>query len=305
MSSTMFDNNNQSAQKQPQQNTQVQQRPALVNDKTIDLVLDRINTFKATGDIKFPPDYSPENAVRAAWIIIKETKDRSGNLAINSCTKESICDAMLKMVVWGLSPLKKQCDFIVYGNKLSCDPEYTGNIALAKRYGGLKSIKANVILEGDDFQFEINETGRRKLVKHIQNLDSLGDMKIKGAYAVYELNDGTMDMEVMNMRQIQAAWNQGATKGSSPAHKNFPDQMSIKTVINRACKLLIRSSDDSVLYSDETDDLKDDAVMASTKQTIRENANKQEISMNDEPIQEAEEVKDDPKQQTSTEENPI
>jgi len=301
----MFDNNNQSAQKQPQQNTQVQQRPALVNDKTIDLVLDRINTFKATGDIKFPPDYSPENAVRAAWIIIKETKDRSGNLAINSCTKESICDAMLKMVVWGLSPLKKQCDFIVYGNKLSCDPEYTGNIALAKRYGGLKSIKANVILEGDDFQFEINETGRRKLVKHIQNLDSLGDMKIKGAYAVYELNDGTMDMEVMNMRQIQAAWNQGATKGSSPAHKNFPDQMSIKTVINRACKLLIRSSDDSVLYSDETDDLKDDAVMASTKQTIRENANKQEISMNDEPIQEAEEVKDDPKQQTSTEENPI
>lgn len=304
MSNTIFDNNNQLAS-QPQQNTQMQQRPAPVNDKTIDLVLDRINTFKTTGDIKFPPDYSPENAVRAAWIIIKETKDRNGNLAINTCTKESICDAMLKMVVWGLSPLKKQCDFIVYGNKLSCDPEYTGNIALAKRYGNLKTIKANVILEGDEFKFEINETGRRKLIKHVQNLDSLGEMKIKGAYAVYELNDGTMDMEVMNMKQIQAAWNQGATKGNSPAHKNFPDQMSIKTVINRACKLLIRSSDDSVLYSDETDDLKDDAVTAGAKQTIRDNANKEEISMNDEPIQEAVEVKEEPKKQPTTEENPI
>ena len=276
-----------------------------VSESTINAVLDRINTFKNSGDLKFPKDYSPENAVRAAWLIVQETKDRNGRLALDVCSSESICNAMLKMVVWGLSPLKKQCDFIVYGNKLSCDPEYTGNIALAKRYGNLKTIKANVILEGDEFKYEINETGRRKLIKHTQNLESLGDMKIKGAYAVYELNDGTLDMEVMNMKQIQAAWNQGASKGGSPAHKNFPDQMSIKTVISRACKLLIRSSDDSVLYGDETDDIKEDSVTATAKHTIRENANKMEVSMNDEPIQEAIEVNEEIKEEVVTEENPI
>lgn len=298
MSNNMFENGTT-------QPTQAVAPTKKVSESTINAVLERINTFKNSGDLKFPKDYSPENAVRSAWLILQETKDRNGKPALDVCSTESICNAMLKMVVWGLSPLKKQCDFIVYGNKLSCDPEYTGNIALAKRYGNLKTIKANVILEGDEFKFEINETGRRKLIKHVQNLDSLGDMKIKGAYAVYELNDGTLDMEVMNMKQIQAAWNQGATKGGSPAHKNFPDQMSIKTVINRACKLLIRSSDDSVLYGDETDDIKEDSVTATAKHTIRENANKKEVSMNDEPIQEAIEVNEEVKEEVVTEENPI
>lgn len=280
-----MNNQQQTLEAQQQPNTQLQNK---VGESTINAVLERINTFKTSGDIKFPKDYSPENAVRAAWLTLQDVKDRSGAFALDVCTKESICNAMLKMVVWGLSPLKKQCDFIVYGNKLSCDPEYTGNIALAKRYGGLKTIKANVILDGDDFQYEISQTGRRKLLKHTQTIDSLGDMKIKGAYAVYELNDGTMDMEVMNMKQIQASWGQGATKGGSPAHQKFPDQMSIKTVINRACKLLIRSSDDSVLYDDE--DIKEDAITASARQTIKDNASKEEIMLDD--VQEAVEVKE-------------
>lgn len=288
-----------------QQNIQV---TSSSTDRTIDLVLERINTFKSSGDIKFPSDYSPENAVRAAWLIIKDVKDRNGKPALEVCTKESVCDSLLKMVVWGLSPLKKQCDFIVYGNKLSCDPEYTGNIALAKRYGNLKTIKANVILECDDFQFEIDEMGRRRLIKHIQTLDSLGDLKIRGAYAIYELNDGTRDMEVMNFKQIQASWNQGATKGGSPAHKNFPDQMAIKTVINRACKLLIRSSDDSVLYNDESEDTKDDAITSGVKHDIKKHANNEVISMDDESVQDAVEIQEGPENidgKLFPEENPI
>ena len=66
-----------------------------------------------------------------------------------------------------------------------------------------------------------------------------------------KLEDGTLDGGIMSMIQIRDAWNQGPMKGNSPAHKNFPDQMACKTVINRACKLLIRASDDSVLYGDE------------------------------------------------------
>src|SRR5690554_4387057 len=86
-------------------------------------VLAKIEAFKATGELKIPKDYSPENALKAAYLILSETKNSSNQFALQHCTKESIANALLKMVVWGLSPLKKQCDFIMYGNKLDCSIE--------------------------------------------------------------------------------------------------------------------------------------------------------------------------------------
>ena len=44
---------------------------------------------------------------------------------------------------------------------------------------------------------------------------------------------------------------QGATKGQSPAHRNFPQEMAKKTVIGRACKLFVSTSDDAGVYGSE------------------------------------------------------
>lgn len=254
-------------------------------ENTVQQVLTRINAFKQSGELRLPKDYSPENAIRSAWLILQETTDRNNKPVLETCTSTSIANALLKMVTLGLSPMKKQCDFIAYGNKLSCDMEYAGNIALAKRYGGLKWIKGNAVFEGDEFEFEVDgKTGRRKVLKHKQTLENLGAGKLLGAYAVFELDSGQVDTEIMNMKQIQAAWNQGATKGNSPAHRNFPDQMAIKTVINRACKLLIRGSDDSVLMAgDENDDVpKQDAKAETVKQEIKAKANQTVINLDEE-----------------------
>jgi recombination protein RecT len=256
-----------------------------------DIVLEKITTFKESGDLKLPKNYSPENALKAAYLVLKETKNKEGKYALEHCTQESTANALLKMVVWGLSPLKKQCDLIMYGNKLECSIEYTGNIALAKRYGDLEWIKANVIFDGDDFDFEINqETGRKKVLNHKQTLESLGSKKIKGAYATYKLNSGEIDVEIMNITQIHDSWNQGAMKGNSPAHKNFPDQMCMKTVINRACKLLIRASDDKVLYDMEDNEI--DTAKENVKHTIKENANQQIIDI--EAVEEKEAIEENP-----------
>lgn len=214
-------------------------------------VLKKINEFKEHGALKIPADYSPENALKAAYLVLSDPRS---NL-LSKCTKESVASALLKMVVWGLSPLKKQCSFIPYGDKLECTPEYTGNVAMAKRYGGLKSIKANAIHAGDVFIFEIdNKTGKKRVVKHEQTLDSISNKELQGAYAIVELADGTIDTYVMSMQQIKDSWNQGAMKGNSPAHKLFPDQMAEKTVINRACKLIIRTSDDAILSPEEEEE---------------------------------------------------
>ena len=236
-------------------------------------VLAKVDTFQKSGELRIPKDYSPENALKSAYLILTDPR----NNMLVKCTKESVANALLKMVVWGLSPLKKQCDFIPYGDKLECTPEYTGNIVLAKRYGHLKWIKGNAIYENDVFEFHVDaETGCKKIIKHEQSLESIGSKTLKGAYAIYQLEDGTTDVEVMSMIQIKDAWNQGPMKGNSPAHKNFPDQMAIETVINRACKMLVRSSDDSALYSgDENDDI------SPIERDINQNANTEEISFVD------------------------
>lgn len=252
-------------------------------------VLAKIEAFQKSGELTLPKDYNPENALKSAYIILSDPK----NNILEKCTKPSIAEALLKMVVYGVSPIKKQCYFIPYGDKLECSISYAGNIVSAKRYGNLKSIKGNAIFEGDEFEFEVDsQTGRRKVIKHKQTLESVGSNRLKGAYAVYELNDGTIDVEVMNINQIRAAWAQGGSKGNSPAHKNFEDQMGIKTVINRACKLLISSSDDSVLYDPLDDDRNLDSVAEDVEHEIVNQANKETLDFkNSSEVVDFEEVK--------------
>lgn len=242
-------------------------------------VLAKIDAFEKSGELKLPKDYNVENALKSAYIILSDPK----NNILAKCDKSSVAEALLKMVVYGVSPIKKQCYFIPYGEKLECSVSYFGNIAIAKRYGKLKSIKGNAVFEGDTFEFEVDQhTGRRKILKHIQTLDSVGTNKVKGAYAVYELIDGNFDVEVMSINQIQMAWNQGGSKGKSPAHTNFADQMAIKTVINRACKLLISSSDDSILYDPLEDDKVIDITSENVQHEIKNKANKESLDFSKE-----------------------
>ena len=250
-------------------------------------VLAKIDAFEKSGELTLPKDYNVENALKSAYIILSDPK----NNILAKCDKSSVAEALLKMVVYGVSPVKKQCYFIPYGEKLECSISYFGNIAIAKRYGKLKAIKGNAIFEGDTFEFEVDQvTGRRKVIKHIQTLDSIGTNKIKGSYAVYELTDGTSDVEVMNIAQIQMAWGQGGSKGNSPAHKNFADQMAIKTVINRACKLLINSSDDSILYDPLEDDKVIDVTAENVAHEVNTEANKETLDFSKEEETSFEEI---------------
>lgn len=242
-------------------------------ESTLDLVLNKVNNFREMGELKVPADYSAENAIRSAWLILQDAQ----NKPLENCTKESIANSLLNMVIQGLSPVKKQCDFIAYGNKLVLQREYHGSIALARRYGNMKDVYANVIYKDDTFEYFIDPvTARKSVVKHEQKLQNMDNTKIIGAYAVVVFNDNSTAMEAMTLPQIQKSWEQGATKGNSPAHKNFPDEMCKKTVINRALKLIISGSSDSALFSD--DDL-NDKVLDQAQSEIKSRANRQTLSI--------------------------
>jgi len=253
-----------------------------------DNVLLKIKSFRDANEIKLPDNYSVENACRNAFLILSEQTTRDGKPVLQSCTKTSIANALLKMAIQGLSPVKNQCYFIPYGDKLTCQRSYHGSISLAKRVSTVKDVSANVVYEGDVFEYEINtDTGKVKVLKHEQKIENIDLGKIRGAYATLILEDGSTETTIMTYPQIMNAWKQGTMKGNSGAHNNFTDEMAKKTVINRACKDKINTSNDSDLYDEEeqqTTPQKEDV-----KTEIKNNANKgEEISFEDVPVVEVE-----------------
>lgn len=219
-------------------------------------VLAKIKQFQEVG-LQLPANYAVDNAMKAAWLVLQETEDKNHNKALEVCTKESIANSLLDMVLQGLSVHKKQGYFLVYGNQLSFQRSYFGTVALAKRTGEIKKEPvANVIYEEDEFVYTIDPvTGLKSIVKHDQKIENINSAKIKAAYCILQKEDGTRELEIMTIDQIRKAWAQGATKGNSPAHQNFTDEMCKKTVIGRACKMIINSSDDAWLYEGKLDEL--------------------------------------------------
>lgn len=193
--------------------------------------------------LKLPTNYNASNALKSAFFKLRDIKDKNNRPALEVCTRESVANSLLDMVVQGLSPAKTQCYFIVYGDQLQLNRSYFGTQAVLKRLTNVKDIWANVIFEGDEFDYEI-EGGREKLLKHntkFQNRDN----KVIGAYAVVKTNEDEELLTVMTKKEIDAAWGQSKTKQA--VHQKFPQEMAKRTVINRAAKAFINTSDDSDL----------------------------------------------------------
>lgn len=263
-----------------------------------DKVMIKVNQLEDAGGLNIPKDYSTENALKGAWLQLQSAITRDKKPVLEACDNTSIANALFEMVIQGLSVVKKQCYFIPYGGKLECQISYFGNLALAKRICGIKAVKGAVIYEGDKegFKYEVDlTTGRKKLIAHTPSFESIDNNKIAGAYAIVINEDGTSDMEIMSMKDIRVAWNQGAAKGNSPAHKNFPDQMAIKTVMNRATKIALASSDDKHLGLDER--VKGDQSEAKQVETIEIEAIKPEVV---EEIQEEKQIEEEAEKKSET-----
>lgn len=217
---------------------------AVMQKNITDQVSNRISQLQDDG-LALPKDYNPQNALKAAWFKLQQTKDRSNRPALQVCTRASIANALLDMVTQGLSPAKTQCYFIVYGNEVQLQRSYFGTIAAVKRLSSVKDIDAQVVHQGDEFAIGADELGRIKVTKFVPKFENL-DKPIKGAFAFIELADGRVDYTVMTQKQIQTSWGQSRQHN---VQQKFGDEMAKRTVINRAAKMYINTSDDSDLLT--------------------------------------------------------
>lgn len=203
-------------------------------------VANRIEAMKGEG-LLIAPNYSVSNALSSAYYALKNSN--SGNL-LQQCTQDSVYNALLEMVTQGLSPAKKQCYFIKYGSDVQLRMSYFGTIKVTKDLQEVKDVTANVVYEGDTLDIVV-ENGRKKLVKHETDWRN-ADNPIIAAYCIITRTDGEEFLEVMTKKQIDKSWSKAKTKN---VQIDFPDQMAMRTVINRAAKMFINTSNDSDLFA--------------------------------------------------------
>lgn len=232
------------------------QTPALLQKDITDQVTTKVNDMRKEG-LALPRAYSPANALKSAFFAM--TNAPGGSL-LEKCSPESIANSLLDMVVQGLSPAKTQCYFVPYGNTLKMTRSYFGTQAVLKRLKEVNDVWANIIYQGDEFETDFDH-GREVLVIHKSSFSNK-DNPIVGAYCIIEKTDNTQVLTVMTKKEIDASWSQAKTKN---VQNKFPQEMAKRTVINRAAKAFVNTSDDSDLlieainnttaneYQDETE----------------------------------------------------
>ena len=273
---------------------------ALIKKDVVDVVSNKVQEFVARGELHLPPNYSVENAMKSAWLILQNTVDKDKRPVLQVCTKDSIANALLDMAVQGLNPAKKQGYFIAYGKHLVFQRSYFGTMAVTKRVTGAKDIFAEVVYKGDEFEYTI-KNGNKYIMKHIQRIENVDPDNIDAAYCTIIFDDDRQFTDVMTWDEIQKAWSKSKNnpdrEGST--HKEFAQEMARKTVINRACKRYLNSSDDGSLLMYHVNRADEVAAEAEVEAEIAENANQElidvEYEVADEEPEAAEEAAEVPK----------
>ncbi len=255
---------------------------AMIKRTVVDVVAQKVEGFVKNREIDLPDAYSVGNALKAAWLILQETEDRNHAKALDVCTKDSVANALLDMVVQGLNPLKKQCYFIVYGKVLNCQRSYFGSMTVAKMVQPkIDDFAFACVYEGDTFRYGI-KNGKKSVIEHEQELANVDKKKIVGAYAIALAPDGEpYRTEIMTFDEIKQAWRQskmnpiddkGNVKDDS-THGKFAADMALKTVINKLCKAIVNASSDKALLLERMNRAEDMADRAAVEADIEDVAN--------------------------------
>lgn len=250
-------------------------------------VAEKIAEMQELGQISLPANYSVTNALQAAYFTLTAVDFKTKTPLIEKVTADSVAFALQDMAIQGLSVAKKQGYFIPYGDKLQFQRSYHGTQAVLKRLTGIKDMWANVIWKGEEFEVEYNERGVLSYKGHKANWKAATGKKedIEGAYCIIEHEDGRQFLTVMTMDEILTSWSQSSNQS---VQNKYPQEMAKRTVINRAAKAFLNTSDDSDLlidaYNRTTEnefepDTKDMGEIQEVKKEIADNANTKAIDI--------------------------
>lgn len=171
------------------------------------------------------------------------------------CTPQSFLQSVMKSAELGLDCVGTlgQGYLVPYYNgkikAFECQfiAGYQGLIDLARRSGNISRIESRVVYEKDKFDVEY---GLDQKLIHKPYLG--GDRgKIVCVYAVAELKDGSRQLEIMTLDEVERIRDRSKAKENGPWVTDFAE-MARKTVVRRIVKYLPMSPD--LVKAIETDD---------------------------------------------------
>lgn len=177
-----------------------------------------------------PQHVSPERIIQLATTVFTK------NPELRKCSVPSVVGAVMNASMLGmdLTPQLGHAYFIPYWNSelnvFECEFQigYKGWIHLMRRTGAIKTIRARVVREGDEFQIEY---GLEEKLIHRPNLQERG--ALIAVYAVVEYKDGGYNFVVLSPQDIEARKkrNKAVAKGKTTAWDTDPEAMWSKSAI--------------------------------------------------------------------------
>lgn len=208
-------------------------------------IRDHLNSEQLQGEIAkvLPRHMSAERMARVAITAMTRTPD------LAKCTQQSFFKCLLDLSSWGLEPDGRRAHLIPYRNNRAGTVEcqlildYKGIVELAFRSGFVKNIHADVVREGDLFEFSLG-----KVTKHTpwaflpQDMRAGASGEIIAAYCIVEMKGDAVKHEVMTREEIDGIRNRSKAGKSGPWVTDYPE-MAKKTAFRRVSKWLPLSAE--------------------------------------------------------------
>ena len=208
-----------------------------------------------------PKHCSPERMARVALTALTKTPK------LADCTEASFFKCLLDLSQWGLEPDGRRAHLIPFENRgkgiTECQLiiDYKGYVELAYRSGFVQSIHADIVREGDLFEYSLGEVVKH--VPHFLRRDAGKPSKAGEVYAVYcrvTLKGEVTKTEVMSRDDVEAIRKRSRAGSSGPWVTDW-NEMAKKTVWRRTQKWLPLSAE--ILDAMDSDqDTMDDTVEA-------------------------------------------
>jgi recombination protein RecT len=188
---------------------------------------------------------------------------------LQRCTAESVMACLMSLSQYGLEPDGRNAHLIPFEDRRNGTVEctliidYKGLVELAMRSGLVSTIHADVIYEGDLFEYDLGVITHHIpwfLRKDKEKPPECGQQL--GAFAMYKGKDGSFKSEVLSMSELESIRNRSKSKDNGPWVTD-PGEMQKKSAFKRLSKWMVLSPEfrdantddsisDSLVLDDET-----------------------------------------------------
>lgn len=173
-----------------------------------------------------PQHIPPEKFTR---MVVTSLQNNPYLLTLN---QNSLFGACMAAAHDGLLPDGREAALVPYKGQIKYSPMVWGIVKKIRQAGGLSMLVSEVVYEKDKFRKWTDDSGEH--IEHEPEPFADRGQKV-GCFAMLIFEDGSRQIEVMNMKQIRDAQNcSQADKG--PWNGPFADEMVRKTVVKRLSK---------------------------------------------------------------------